>query len=116
MVCTTLDVSVSTTWSDCVPWPSLLTSSVFPSGESAVVSGRSPSVVCVPAGVTLKPTGVIAVPSDCGPAWVTSRAAAAAPPVTTRARVATAAAARERGRSTRESSCVRAGAENGRPA
>ena len=60
----------------------------------------------VPAGVTLKPTGVIAVPSGRGPAWVANRAAAAAPPVTTRARVATAAAARERGRSTRESSCV----------
>src|SRR5215471_12809983 len=90
MVCDTRLVAVSIAWTDSyVPSPALSTSSCLPSGLSADPVGRvPPSVVWDPAGVTRQPTGVMLVPSPCGPACRALTATAAAVPVTSTAAVA----------------------------
>src|SRR6266545_3863839 len=83
MVCTTCPLPVSTTCSDWVPWPALVTTSQRPSGEATAFSGRSPSLACFPAGVTRNPTGVTPVPSARGPATFHGPAAVTPAPAST---------------------------------
>src|SRR5215470_1293322 len=90
IVCDTWLVEASTAWTDSfVPSPASSTSSRLPSGLNADAVGRvPPSVVWDPAGVTRQPTGVMLVPSPCGPACRAVTATAAVVPVTSTAAVA----------------------------
>src|SRR5262249_43249156 len=90
MVCTTAPLAASITCNDWVDCPSFEARAKSPSGLSARPYGRSPSVTCLPAGITVQPIGVMPAPSPRGPATRTAAATAYAAPPRTHAPTATA--------------------------
>src|SRR5215469_6975060 len=105
MVCSTFPVVVATICTDWTPAPLFTTSRCLPSGDETALTGRSPSVVCRPAGVIVRWLISLVAPPPIGPGSPARVAPYAVPVAATSAAIPAASSAGRRPRCVNRTAC-----------